>query len=133
MKTNISPRSARGFGLIEVLAVIAIIGVMASVVIPHIDTSKAAQTARDRRHAQELSSFSVAAEAAGLKFVVPGNLTATLDNVLQGGTPRTGSFRGRAFIAPKISRQDAQSAARFLKLEDDALVYSYDGTVPGSI
>jgi hypothetical protein len=113
--------------------VIAIIGVIAAIAIPNVDTSKAAKVARDRRHAQELSSFTVAAQAAGLSLVVPGNLDATLDKVLAGGSPLTGAFRGHAFIAPKISKEDARAAARFLKVEEDALIYSSEIASPGTI
>lgn len=129
MKTTLaSPSAASGFSLVELLMFLAIAGVMAAITLPHIDTLNTAQTARDRRHAQELSSFTVAAQAAGLNLVVPGNLKATVDKVLEGGSPSTGSFRGRKFTAPKLTQEDAEAAARFLKIEANSLVYDYDGT-----
>jgi len=129
MKSKLaSPSAASGFSLVELLMFLAIAGVIAAITLPHIDTRNTAQTARDRRHAQELSSFTVAAQAAGLDLVVPGNLKATVEKVLEGGSPSTGSFRGRKFVAPKLTPADAEAAARFLKIESNSLVYDYDGT-----
>ncbi|MBL9145596.1 MAG: prepilin-type N-terminal cleavage/methylation domain-containing protein [Verrucomicrobiaceae bacterium] len=129
MKTTLaSPSAASGFSLVELLMFLAIAGVIAAITIPHINTQNTAQTARDRRNAQELSSFTVAAQAAGLDLVVPGNLKATVEKVLEGGSPNTGSFRGRKFVAPKLSPEDAEAAARFLKIEANSLIYDYDGS-----
>ena len=128
MKTKIAlPSASFGFSLVELLMFIAIAGVIGAITIPHINTLETAQTARDRRHAQELSSFTVAAQAAGLDLVVPGNLKATVEKVLEGGSPATGAFRGRKFVAPKIDSKDVEAAARFLKIESKSLIYSYDG------
>jgi Tfp pilus assembly protein FimT len=128
MKTKLaSPSATSGFSLVELLMFLAVVGVIAAIIIPHINTRDTAQMARDRRHAQELSSFTVAAQAAGLDLVVPGNLKATVEKVLEGGTPATGSFRGHQFIAPKLNLKDAESAARFLKVENNSLIYDYEG------
>lgn len=124
MKNVKSNNCRKGFSLVEVLLVVALIGIVSSIAIPHINAREVYQTVRDQRNAQELSSFSVATQSAGLNLVVPGNMDATLANVLQGGAPTTGSFKGHKFTGPKLGWQDARAASRYLTIQSGTLIYN---------
>lgn len=113
-----------GFSLLELLTTITIIGIMAALVIPTMNTSNAADEARSRRNAQELSSMCTVAQAAGLNFVVTGDLTATINKILQGGSPTSGIFMNRRFSVQGISSEEAKTSMKYLRIEGGSLIYS---------
>ena len=114
-----------GFGLVEVMISIAIIGILCGMVVPSLFPVNEYQSIRDQRNAQEIASICAAAQAAGLNFIVPGDLDATVANVLRGGMPASGAFKGRKFIVSGISDQEnVREAMRYLRLVDDTLQYN---------
>lgn len=117
-------RKPLGFSLFELLTTIMILGIMLALVVPSMNTANAADEARSRRNAQELSSLCMVAQAAGLNFVVAGDLGATIDKILQGGSPTSGIFMNRRFSVQGISSQEARTSMKYLRLEGGALIYS---------
>lgn len=125
---------ARGFSLFEVLMVIAVIGVMASLAVPMISQSESAYAARDRRNAQELASTCAMAQAAGLDFVKGDDVLDTIRALVRGDMPAKGALKGHLFIVPGLSEEDMASASRYLDVDEGRLRYSTTRTdaVPGN-
>lgn len=127
MKTvthSITAASQRGFSLFEVLMFIAILGVMTSLAVPMLLQSDSVYAARDRRNAQELSSTSMMAQAAGLNFVQGDDVVETLRALARGDAPAKGPLKGRLFMVPGLSEEDLARAAKFLTIRDGQLQYS---------
>jgi prepilin-type N-terminal cleavage/methylation domain-containing protein len=111
-----------GFSLIELLVTVAIIAVLASIAVGSMSNiNQSSIDARDRRHAQELAAMCHNAQAAGLDFVVNGDLAQTVENIVKGGTPEDGAFAGKVFGFMGMAKKDQDSALRFLELENGAL------------
>ena len=115
--------------LVEMLIVVTIIGVLSAIAIVPVTrvTKEASDTSRDRRNAQQLASVCAGGSAAGVKFVVVGDLQATVDNIVAGTTASEGVFAGSEFRVPNLSAQEKTTAMRYLELlNDDCLVYRPD-------
>ncbi len=122
-----SPRkSSQGFSLVEVLVVVAILGIMASIAVASFSSGQRQVfvDTHDRRNAQELSAVCAGAQAAGLDFVVPGDLNTTVQNIVTGGTPSSGAFSGRYFSVQGMQTADASTAKRFLLIQGGQLLYN---------
>jgi type II secretory pathway pseudopilin PulG len=131
MKNFSVSSKAKGISLIEALMTLAIIGVMAAVAVPLLfDTKEDVTRAQQRRNAQEIISVCATAQAAGLDFVVPGNLEKSIENVIVGGAPTSGVFRGRLFRVPGITVQDISKVSKFIRLENGSLIYHHSGGMP---
>jgi len=115
--------SRQGFTLLEMLTVIGVIGVICGMVIVNAIPDDRYAAARDMRNAQELAALCESASAAGLNFVVAGNMDETLANLLRGGTPETGVFKGRVFSLRSMSPESAKSASKYLRLVGNGLIY----------
>jgi prepilin-type N-terminal cleavage/methylation domain-containing protein len=123
-------RSAKaGFSLVELLIVIAIIGIMASIAIPLIGKlSDNTKVARAKRNAQNIASVfnsaytSGAYDSATLPTTV-GTVIADLD----AGKEGSGSFVGTTFKVPGIQAiEDAETKSEwkpstYLTINEDAL------------
>lgn len=126
MRISQPTSSKSGFSLVEVLMFLAIVGILAGIALPHLASANDYKAARDRRNAQELSSFAAAAQAAGLDLVVENNVTDTVSNLMRGGIPTTGAFKGHLFVGPKLPTLDADAASKYLHIENGAVIYRYD-------
>ncbi|MGV3659359.1 MAG: type II secretion system protein [Prosthecobacter sp.] len=127
MKTvthSLSAASPRGFSLFEVLMFIAVLGVMTSLAVPMLLQSDSFYAARDRRNAQELSSTSMMAQAAGLNLVQGGDVLETVRALARGDMPVRGPLKGRLFVVPGLSEEDLVGAARFLTIQGGQLQYT---------
>lgn len=127
MKTVTRPLFAarrHGFSLFEVLMFIAILGVITSLAVPMLFQTDSVYAARDRRNAQELSSTSMMAQAAGLNFVQGDDVVETLRALVRGDTPAQGPLKGRLFMVPGLSEEDMTRAAKFLTIQNGQLQYS---------
>jgi type II secretory pathway pseudopilin PulG len=121
-------QKSKGISLIEALMTLAIIGVMAAVAVPmFFDTTDNVTRAQQRRNAQEIVSVCATAQVAGLNFVVLGNLEKSIENVIVGGAPASGVFRGRLFRVPGVTLQDISKVSKFIRLENGSLIYHHSG------
>lgn len=115
--------------MVELLVAIVVIAFVASLAIPVISSVRdAAEESRDRRNAQHIASIFNASVPTGIEFLEPGDLAATIANVVEGQTvddPRS-PFFGLEFSLPGLSLQEQQSAARFLAIVGDRLIYQTD-------
>ena len=124
-----TPRN-HGFSLIEMLMFLAIMGILLGIALPHMSSANDYRAARDRRNAQELSSFAAATQVAGLNLIVENDVKVTVTNLMRGGIPTTGAFKGHLFVGPRLQPADADAAAAYLRIENGSVIYRYDPPAP---
>lgn len=129
VKLNIRKIGAAGFSLVEMLVVIAVIGVIAAIAIPNIGSiNDSAKTSTAQRNAQTLASTVGAAIAAGYTFTatdVPG----VVDEISTGITVTDGPFSGKKFIVPSVpatGSSERTSLEGYLTWTDGVLEYDAD-------
>ena len=112
MKLNKTRSLKAGFSLVEMLVVIAVIGIIAAIAVPNIASVFASGT------------------AAGLDFIDGATSAGAIaQNIIDGETiPATdpGPFAGTFFGVPGLSADDRDAAAVYLELQGGQLIY--DGT-----
>ncbi len=126
--SSVSRRRSSGFSLFEVLMFVAVLGVLLGIVVPMLGQNDAIYAARDRRNAQELSSVSMMAQAAGLNFVQDKDVIDTVRAIVRGGMPMRGAMKGRVFVVPGLSEEDIKGAAKYLSIQGGELRYAITQT-----
>ncbi|MBB5040251.1 prepilin-type N-terminal cleavage/methylation domain-containing protein [Prosthecobacter dejongeii] len=119
-----TPLRRAGFSLVEMLMVIAILGIMSSmVIIAFGGVREGAENEKDKRNAQNIASLAAVASAADADFAVPGDKTASVENLRDGCSPSSGIFKGHVYQLPSMTSHDIQGAIRYLHLKGSELVY----------
>jgi prepilin-type N-terminal cleavage/methylation domain-containing protein len=116
----------QAFSLIEMLVVIALVGIMASIGLAMIGggSRETIEQVRDQRNAQEVASLTTAAMAAGAPVVTPGDMRATIQNLMEGTSPQSGYFSGTTFRLGHLRDEEITGALKYLEWRGDQPVYT---------
>jgi prepilin-type N-terminal cleavage/methylation domain-containing protein len=124
-------RRYRGFSLVELLIVIAVVGIMAAIVMPHVGNStRMAIIQRDRNNAQRICSMASGASAAGADFMVPGDKEASIRKLMQGVNGGDSAMRNVRFTLSMLKPEEITSAAALIEIRDNTLGYKTKSPTP---
>lgn len=123
MKHHATHAAKAGFSLVEMLVVIAVIGIIAAIAVPNIGRiNDSAKDATYRRNAQNIASVFASAQAAGVDFSAASTAEADIINaIIAGATVNDADspFNGTYFGVPGLDAADATSetdgAAKYLQ------------------
>ncbi len=127
-QTNLKARNG-AFSLVEMLVVIAVIGILAAVAVPNIGRiNDAANESKNRRNAQQLSSVCNAAQAAGHDFVSGTDVSATVAAIVTGSTitDTSSPFFNTFFGVPNLSADEQDKSETYLSIANGMLIYNED-------
>lgn len=136
MKISAKKAAKAGFSLVEMLVVIAVIGIIAAIAVPNIGRiNDSAKDATYRRNAQNLASVFASAQAAGVDFSAGGTRTEAqiIGAMITGATVADADspFNGTYFGVPGLDSTDAVSetagAAKYLTFDTASSQLLYTG------
>lgn len=125
--------ASRGFSLVEMLTVISVIGIIASIAIPNIGSiSNSAKTATRQRNGQSIVSMFAAGQAAGVTWA-GATRNALVGSVISGQAPTDGAFSGKTFRVPNITGTELTATYPYIGIDGDGnLFYDRAGSQPSS-
>lgn len=118
-------RRANSFGisLFEMLLTISILGIMTALALPTFGQQRDAfSDVKAKRNAQEMVAECTVAMVAGVNFSVGATVDETIERLIKGAKAVEGTFAGRSFGLRQMSAEDAQEAAKFLKVANGQLM-----------
>ena len=115
----------RAFSLMEMLVVIALIGLLSTISLALMtgDHRETVQEIRDQRNAQEIVNLATAAQAAGAPVIENDDMRGTIQNLIDGTSPKSGSFRGRTFRLNNLREEEINGALQYLEWEGGQPIY----------
>lgn len=112
--------ASRGLGLVEMLVVIAIIGLLVTIALPSMGMLREkGERERNRRNAQQVASLSRAVAALGIAHVLPealGGAAATARLLREGVVVPSGPMHGERIALPGLGDEEIDAAAPYLKV-----------------
>lgn len=110
----------KAFGLVELIVVIAIIGVIAAIGIPHFsDLRDGVDREKSRRNAQQIVNLSTAINGLGIAHVLPdslGGVEATARLLREGITVQEGPVAGERIALAGLTDPEITKASEFLEV-----------------
>jgi type IV pilus assembly protein PilA len=115
-------RRAKGFSLVELLAVVAVIGILAAIIVPNLSSNNlAAEHAVARRNAQAISSLNAQAIAIGAPELRGVSDPVTIIDKLMAGVRGSGALSDLTVQLGQMSPSDITKARAFLVQRDGIL------------
>ncbi len=131
ISANHHRRGKRAFSLVEMLVVVAIIGIMAGIAIPVINIIRSnAEESLNRRTAQILASMASGALTAGSEAVAAASSESEVLDLLSVGVFGTGAFEDVLFRVP-LSAEEREGLDAYLAFQEGLLIYDASGNSAG--
>lgn len=126
---KLNKKAQGGFSLVEMLVVIAVIGIIAAIAIPNIGSvNNSARVAAAQRNAQSIASVLNAAIAAGV--TTTSWTDATLISLAEAGvSPTDGAFSGKTFTSGNIDNSEEPGIDDLITWDSSTEQVKYDATV----